>query len=118
MTDVDATQHRTTTPAPARIVTDKVTEKLVPLEYPVEFDGKTWTEVRVHRVTGMAMAVFLEKIRSGADEVMPPMVDCPLEVWNGMDADDQFAVDQAAGEFMPRRLKDLQKAAVAFDAGK
>lgn len=106
MTD-EITTEEPTTPAPARIVTDKPTEKLVPLEYSVEFDGKLWTEIRVHRVTGTAMAAFLEKVRSGADVAIPPMVDSPLDVWNGMNADNKFAVDLAAAEFTSRRLKDL-----------
>lgn len=104
-------------PAPAaRIVTDKTTSKIVPLEWPVEFDGKVYHQIRVHRVTGKEMRDFMEKVRAGADNVLPPMVDCPLEVWEALDADDQFAIDQAAAEFMPRRLKDLQQAAAALDA--
>lgn len=105
-------------PAPAaRIVTDRITSRIVPLEWPVEFDGKVYHQIRVHRVTGKEMRDFMEKIRAGADDLLPPMVDCPLEVWEALDADDQFAIDQAAAEFMPRRLKDLQQAAAALDAG-
>jgi hypothetical protein len=33
-----------------------------------------------------------------------------------MDADDQQTIDEAASEFMPKRLKMLQQAAVALDA--
>lgn len=118
MTEETTAEHPAAAPAPARIVTETVTESAIPLEYTVEFDGKLSTEVRVHGVTGTAMAAFMDKIRSGDEAVMPPMVDCALEVWEGMDPDDQFAVDQVAAEFTPRCLKDLQKAAIAIDAGK
>jgi hypothetical protein len=105
-------------PAPtARIVSDKVREKLVPLEYPVEFDGQTYDVIKVRRVSGQQMAAFLDKVRSGADFVLAPMVDCPVEVWDALDADDQAAVDEAAREFLPRRLIDLQKVAATIDAG-
>ena len=121
MTDETSTSTNTeqpeAAPAPAaRIVTDKITSRIVPLEWPVEFDGRVYHQIRVHRVTGKEMRDFMEKIRAGADNVLPPMVDCPIEVWEALDADDQFAIDQAAAEFMPRRLKDLQQAAAAFDA--
>ena len=107
-------------PAPKsepRFITDRVRSKFIALEWPVEFDGKVYHQIRVHRVTGREMTTFMEKIREGADDVLPPMVDCPLEVWNALDADDQFAIDQAATEFMPRRLKDLQSAVATLDTG-
>lgn len=114
MTDETTTEL----PAPtARIISDKVREKSVPLEYPVEFNGTTYDAVKVRRVSGQQMAAFLDKVRSGIDFVLAPMVDCPAEVWDALDADDQFAIDEAAREFMPRRLKDLQNIAATIDAG-
>lgn len=104
-------------PAPiAKAIYGREHEKLVPLEWPVEYDGMTYTEIRVHRVTGKEMRDFMEELRSGDGAVMPPMIDCPQDVWDALDDDDQMAVDEAAAEFMPKRLKILQKAAAALDA--
>jgi hypothetical protein len=89
----------------ARIVTDKVREKTVTLEYPVEFDGKLYTEIRVHRVTVKDVDAYFDRIKGEGSGFVPPMVDCPQEVWDVMDADDQQAVDEAALPFWPRRLK-------------
>lgn len=90
----------------ARIVSDKPRERMVPLEYPVEFDGVTYDTIRIRRVSGKQMADFFESVRSTEGNVMPPVVDCPVEVWDALDADDQFTIDQEAADFMPKRLKD------------
>lgn len=90
-------------------------EKLVPLEWPIEFDGKLWTEIRVHRVSGKAVRDYLDALRSSEADILPPMIDCPLEVWNALDADDQHTVDLAAAEFTPKRLKAIFNAAAALD---
>ncbi len=102
------TDETTQQPAPvARIVSDKERERLVTIEYPVEFDGVTYDAIRIRRVTGKQMAEFFARVRGTDGNVMPPVVDCPVEVWNAMDADDQFSVDQEAADFMPRRLKQV-----------
>jgi hypothetical protein len=89
----------------ARIVSPKEREKMVPLEYPVEFDGKIWTEIKVRRVSAQEVADYLELLKSDQAFDIPPMVECPLAVWNALDDDDQLAVDEAARPFTPRRLK-------------
>jgi hypothetical protein len=89
----------------ARIVSPKEREKMVPLEYPVEFDGKLWTEIKVRRVSAQEVADYLELLKSDQAFDIPPMVECPIEVWNALDDDDQLAVDEAARPFTPRRLK-------------
>lgn len=90
--------------AVAKIVSPKERERTVPLEYPIEFDGKTYDAIRVRRVTGREVEEFM---RALADDgaAMPPMVDCPRAVYDAMDDDDRFEVDQAMLDFLPRRLK-------------
>lgn len=93
----------------ARITTTKERDRNVPLEYPVEFAGTLYETIHVRRVTGQQIAEFSNAMReaaqSGKELPIPPVIDCPLEVWNALDADDQAAVDEAAQAFMPRRLK-------------
>ena len=92
-------------PPIARIVGGKPREQLVPIEYPVEFDGKVWDAIPIRRITGKELSTYFEKIAEGGDFSLPPVVACPVEVWEAMDADDQQAVDAVATAFMPRRLK-------------
>lgn len=99
-------------PAVAKFVNEGGRSTLVTLEYPVEFDGKLWTEVEVRRVTGGEMDAYMKAIQADGN-VLPPVIRCPMPVWDAMDADDQFAIDQAAAPFMPNRLKKL----MALSAG-
>lgn len=80
-------------------------EKMVPLEHPFELNGALWTEIKVRRVTGKEVSDYMDRMRAGDAEAIPPMVDCPIDVWNALDDDDQMAVDEAARPFTPRRLK-------------
>ena len=93
----------------ARIVSPKEREKLVPLEYPVEYDGVLYEEIRIRRVTAQQVADFFAELRKSESFVLPPMIDCPVEVWQALDDDDQMAVDDAAKAFTPRRLKAAVK---------
>lgn len=91
-------------PKLARVVGAVPREKLVPLEFPVEFDGTTWTEIKVRRVSGKEVDDYMEALGSGA-RPMPPMFVCPREIYDAMDDDDRFALDEAVVPFLPRRLK-------------
>ncbi|RWC91642.1 MAG: hypothetical protein EOS72_03015 [Mesorhizobium sp.] len=88
----------------ARVVSTAPREKIVDLEFPVEFDGVIYTMVKVRRVTGKEVEDYMEAL--GRDErPMPPMIECPREVYDAMDDDDRFALDEAVLPFLPRRLK-------------
>jgi hypothetical protein len=120
MTDETATiDQPCTEPAPApaaRIIYSGEHEKLVPLEWPVEFGGRVYDQIRVHRVSGKAVRDYLEALRTSEADILPPMIDCPIEVWNALDADDQDTVDLAATEFTPKRLKVIFEAAGTLTA--
>jgi hypothetical protein len=108
------TEQPAAEPAPAPIakaIYGREYEKLVPLEWPVEFDGVTFTEIRVHRVSGKEVRDYLEALRTSEADILPPMIDCPIEVWNALDADDHDKIDRAAMEFTPKRLKAIFDAA-------
>ncbi|TIS37495.1 hypothetical protein [Mesorhizobium sp.] len=91
-------------PKTARVVSSAPREKMVPLEFEVEFDGKTWTEVRIRRVSGKEVEDYMEALGRG-ERPMPPMFDFPLEIYEAMDDDDRLAIDEAVIPFLPRRLK-------------
>lgn len=92
-------------PPVARIKNPEGRSKRVPLVYPVEFDGVDWVDIEIRRCTGAEITAYVNSMATGGEFVLPPVIQCPIEVWNGMDADDQFMVDEAAQAFMPRRLK-------------
>lgn len=116
MTDETTTEQPAAEPvATARIVYSGEHEKLVPLEWPIEFHDKLWKEIRVHRVSGKEVSDYLKALRTSDADILPPMIDCPIEVWNALDADDQETVDAAAKDFTPKRLKALFDAVVAMD---
>lgn len=118
MTDEATTEQPDATPVPApiaRVIYGREHEKLVPLEWPVEFDGKLWTEIRVHRVSGKEVSDYLRTLQASDADILPPMIDCPIEVWNALDDDDQHAIDLAAMEFTPKRLKTIFNAATMLD---
>jgi hypothetical protein len=92
-------------PKLAKIVTTKVIERFVDLDYPVEYDGTLYTAIRVHRVTGTAINEYVEKMGTPEESPFPPAIDCPVPVWKAMDADDIDAVAEAAMDFLPRRMR-------------
>lgn len=106
MTEVSA-KETTTEPAEKpvpRIVSGLTREKTYTLVWPVEFDGVVYTDIRIHRCSAAEIDAWVDAVARG-DRVTPPVIDIPVEVWDAMDADDQTDLDQAAMDFMPRRLK-------------
>ena len=75
--------------------------KTISLEYPVEFDGKTYGEITIRRMTGTEVAAWL----NDAAAVMPPMFNCPVDVIDALDADDAFTVKEAMNDFLPRKMR-------------
>ena len=116
--EATSTEQPAAEPAPAptaKVVCSGEHEKLVPLEWPIEFDGVTYTQIRVHRVSGKQVRDYLQALRTSEVDILPPMIDCPIEVWNALDADDQQTVDEAAAAFTPKRLKAIFNAVAALD---
>ena len=89
----------------ARIVTSLPRDQMVPISFPVEFDGVLYEAVRVKRLTGAESLDYANAIASGEPPVVPPVVDVPEEVWLEMDADDRDAVEEIALDCWPRRMR-------------
>ncbi len=105
MADQKAEATASTEMPVARIVNLEGRSKTVPLEYPVEFAGAVWDSIEIRRCTGQEIADYFNRMSQSATFVMPPVIQCPVEVWQALDADDQDTIDEAAQAFMPRRLK-------------
>jgi len=93
----------------AKIVAPKERHIDVPLDWPIEFDGKTYDSVRIRRVTGREVEQFLSALaaaKEGALLLPPPMLDCPIEVYDALDDDDRFKIEEAMLSFFPRRMRE------------
>lgn len=94
----------------AKIVSPKERHLDVPLDWPIEFDGKIYGTIRVRRVTGLEVETFLKEIgalKGDAPMLKPPMIDCPIEVYEALDDDDRLRVEEAMVAFLPRRLTEV-----------
>lgn len=94
--------------APAKIISPKERSKSVPLDWPVEWNGKTYDEVVIRRITAREVDDFLAAVAAweeGQPKVMLPVFDVPREVYDAMDDDDRLMLETEALPFMPRRLR-------------
>ena len=94
-------------PAEARIVSDsRSREKVVPLDWPVEFGGKVYDHLTIKRLSGRDLMEF----RRGASEetadedMFARMAGVPRQVIDALDADDFVGVAETCTDFLPRRL--------------
>ena len=104
-----STEAATAAPAEkpvARIVTKVPREKIIPLEFEVEFGGQVFSDIRVRRLSGAEVALYYEQVQAGYRSPRPPTVDCPDEVYDALDDDDRYTVEAAAIDFLPRRLRE------------
>lgn len=95
-------------PPAARIVPreGKATEQVVPLEYPVEYDGKIWESLTVRRVSGRD---FQNMAEAGDDAVFltAMLTGAPREVIEAMDGEDFIEVQGVVKAFLPRKLQAM-----------
>ena len=83
----------------------------VTLEWPVEYDGKVWTEIEVRRMTASHIRDFYESL--GDEDSKParfPMFDAPDVVMDALDVDDEMKVQEVAQRFLPRRVTGAKEA--------
>lgn len=105
-----STEAAATAPAKrpvAKIVTNIPREKVITLDFPVEFAGDLYTEIKVKRLSGTEVALYYEQVQSGYRSARPPTVDCPDEVYRELDDDDRYTLEAAAIDFLPRRLREV-----------
>jgi hypothetical protein len=101
-------------PKVARIVSKTPREKTVNLSWPVEFDGKLYESVTIKRISGKEVRDYFELLADEDNEgdVIPPFLEnIPQEVWDCLDDDDRFLIEEQSEDFMPRRLKALIQSA-------
>lgn len=87
--------------------------KDVTLQFPVEFDGKVYETVHVRICAAKEIRTYMVEAAKveDAEDLTPPGVDIPLEVWRALSMDDQEAIIEVSNAFMPARLKEAAKRA-------
>ena len=100
MNDTETAQKQ-----PARIVAGPPRTATYVLTWPVEYDGKTWTEITISRLTAQQVDDFVQAIRAGNENARLPLFDAPAEVLDAMDADDSTNLNEAARPFTPAALR-------------
>lgn len=100
-------ESRITTPP--RFVGGKPRSETVPLEWPVEYDGKVWDAITVRRMTVLDIRAFHEQVLASSEDdkarIRFPMFDAPFEVLDALDDDDAQTVNEVVTRFLPRRFR-------------
>lgn len=80
----------------------------VPLQFPVEFDGKSYDHVTVRRMTVAEMQAYIRKVQEEPDNqgLIETMLDCPPDLLDHLFPDDAEEVDKVVYDFLPRALKE------------
>jgi hypothetical protein len=91
--------------------------RTVPLEWPVEFEGKVYSEVTVRRMTASEVGEFIDAIRTDGSKAFLPMFDVPQAVIDALDDDDGVEVNKAVQDFLPRRLREANEEQLAQPTG-
>lgn len=105
-----------TTSQSPRYVSDKPRHATITLDWPIEFEGTTYTEIGLRRLTAGEVAAFMDAARAkveadpDANPRAPIFVDAngepiPDALFDALDDDDGFKLDEAAQGFLPRRFQ-------------
>lgn len=105
-------------PKVASIVTTTERSKVHPLKFEVEFDGTVYKEVPIKRCTAKEISEYNDVLRAYINSEangmspVPPWIDIPQEVYDAMDDDDNYHLEEAAVDFIPRRLMKFLQTAI------
>jgi hypothetical protein len=104
-------------PAP-RFLSDRPRFKAVALEWPIEYRGKTYSEIQLVRLTAGDVAAFYERLRGAPDGKLdwPIFRDAdgahlPDGLLDALDADDREALGKAQNDFLPRQFRGAASSA-------
>jgi hypothetical protein len=110
------TNKQDETPAAPKFLGDRPRFKSVPLEWPIDYDGKEYREIHLVKLTAKEVADWLETLDANGSAKFPIFRDAdgapiPDAVLDGLDADDREEVDKAAVDFLPRRFRGVTASA-------
>jgi hypothetical protein len=91
-------------------VGDRPREKRISLEWPVAYDGKTYSAITLRRLTVAEVSDFIESLDGETKLRVPMFFDddgaaIPAAVMAALDDDDAAEIDEASVAFLPRRFR-------------
>lgn len=114
----EAPQEAAKTIEPPRFVGGKSRSEVVPLEWPLEYDGKIWSEITVSRMNTAQIAEFIASLDGDNSEKLRfPMFDVPNEILDALDDDDATRVNEVVERFLPRRFRGAREQEPASETG-
>ena len=124
MPDEAAQAAAPTAPAAAAFVDPTARRRIFPLKYPVTFGDRVYAEIQIQRLTVAEVAAFFEGIKGGASDgaTLPLYRDAageplPQGLFDALDDDDAFTIEQGLADFLPQRVLAMTKGAGAPPAG-
>ncbi len=102
------------TPAPAPTFANAAGRiRAVPLDWPVDYDGRTYAEIHIKRLSAAEVAAFVDGLKDGEKFRWPIFVDAdgaavPPAVLDHLDDDDSLRLDEVARDFLPRRFRGTE----------
>ena len=104
------TEEVTVEPSPPKIEFVNADKRsiTVDLDWPILVDGEEISQVSIKRASAKDVQHFIERSIIGGEPMVPPFIDCSIDVWDAMDDDDQQKLDKASMPFIPRRLQTLR----------
>ena len=95
--------------------------RLVTLEWPVVFDGRTFEAILLKRLTAREVATFMKAVGAASPDesfawpifFAPDGEPLPDGLLDALDDDDRLALDKAALDFLPRRFRGAETSASA-----
>lgn len=103
-------------PAAPRFVGGPPRSRIVPLTWPVEYDGRVYNAITVHRLSAGDVGDVMRAIEEHGSKARLPMFDVPFEVIDALDADDADSVNAAVLDFLPRALRPADESQPATGA--
>ncbi|CCF19175.1 conserved protein of unknown function [Pseudorhizobium banfieldiae] len=94
-------------PAAPKFASKQERTREVPLEWPLEYDGKTWDKITVRRAVGPDFKAIAQLGGTKDEDVGLARIlsDAPEAIIRALDGDDYATLMEAIRDFLPRKLR-------------
>ncbi|PZU95578.1 MAG: phage tail assembly protein [Chelatococcus sp.] len=112
MSETETSAVEPLAPVAPKFIAGKARSETVKLEWPIEYDGKTYDTITITRPTTADLEAWRDKIaamKAAEEDVSKerlPMFDAPTAVLEALDPDDDDSISAVVTRFLPRRFRD------------
>jgi len=85
--------------------------RVVPLQFPLEYDGVVYNEIKVLRLSAKQVNDFVEAVGEDSSAKLP-VIEGPSEVLDYLFPDDLEEVNKVIEDFLPRVLRTVRERAL------